>query len=115
MVLKTSWKADYTRELERAVRARSEGNEGMARVCARRAAGIVVGEYLLRRGFTGTHDSTYDRLSIFMGLLDIDGELKERCSHFLLKVNLDHRIPGDPDLVREAKWLEHALLNEANY
>ena len=35
-------------ELEMARSSRCSGNEGRARVCARRAAGHVVGEYLTR-------------------------------------------------------------------
>ena len=37
-------------EFERAASARRKGNEGQARVCARRAAGIAIREYLIRRG-----------------------------------------------------------------
>ena len=44
-------KIKYDQEINRAEKARQDGNEGMARVCARRAAGIVVGEYLLPTSF----------------------------------------------------------------
>ena len=36
----------------------------MARVCARRAAGIIIGEYLVRRGYPSKSDSAYVRLSV---------------------------------------------------
>ena len=114
MVLKNSWKADYTRELEHAVAARSTGNEGMARVCARRAAGIVIGEYLHRRGDAGQDENAYTRLSRFMSLPNIDARFKEVCSHLLMKVDPAHRLPGDPDLLSEVNWLAQALLNETN-
>jgi hypothetical protein len=38
------------KEFELAERARANGNEGRARVCARRAAGIAAREYLTRKG-----------------------------------------------------------------
>ncbi len=87
----------------------------MARVCARRAAGIVIGEYLHLHGYIGVKDNAYDRLARFMALPDIDDQLHEVCSHFLLKVDHDHRLPGDPDLLTEVKWLEQTLLNERTH
>jgi len=44
------WKDKLEIEFERAETARSSGNEGQARVCARRAAGIAIREYYARRG-----------------------------------------------------------------
>ncbi|NUM48429.1 MAG: hypothetical protein HUU38_27285, partial [Anaerolineales bacterium] len=42
------WKDQYFSELQRGQQARAEGNEGMARVCARRAAGEVIRAYYQR-------------------------------------------------------------------
>ena len=39
------WKEKLQKEFERAQIARASGNEGQARVCARRAAGIAIREY----------------------------------------------------------------------
>ena len=39
------WQAEIQAELEKAQQARARGNEGQARVCARRAAGIAAREY----------------------------------------------------------------------
>jgi hypothetical protein len=36
-----NWQERYQNELERGEQARRDGNEGMARVCARRAAGLA--------------------------------------------------------------------------
>ncbi len=87
----------------------------MARVCARRAAGIVISEYLHRHGYTGVKDNAYDRLARFIASADIDDQLREVCSHFLLKVDYDHRLPGDPDLLSEVSWLEQALLKDPKH
>jgi hypothetical protein len=84
----------------------------MARVCARRAAGIVVGEYLRRQGFDGSTKSAYNNLNIFFNLPDVDDKYKEICSHFLMKVNRDHKLPVDADLIHDATWLKYMLLND---
>jgi hypothetical protein len=107
---KTSWKIEFSRELERAMLANSSGKIGMARVCARRAAGIVIGEYLRRQGFGGSTKSAYNNLSIFINLPDVDDRYKEICSHFLMKVNQDHMLPVDADLIHDATLLKHSLL-----
>ena len=36
--------SEVDHEIERAIAARMAGNEGMARVCARRAVGIILGD-----------------------------------------------------------------------
>jgi hypothetical protein len=43
-----------------AVEVRARGNEGQARVCARRAAGAVLREYFQRRGLPVRSPSAYD-------------------------------------------------------
>jgi len=102
----------YHDELSNAMIARSMGNEGKARVCARRAAGIIIGEYLKRQGFNNLNQSAYDRLSIFNKLPNIDPYLKVISTHFLLKVNHDHELPGNVDLIAEVQTLQMSLLKE---
>ncbi len=110
MIFQDDWELKYTHEIERALLARSSGNEGMARVCARRAAGIVIGEYLARRGVVTPTKSAFQRLSLFINRADVDQADKEIAGHFLLKVNHDHQFPADTDLVRDAKMLKCNLL-----
>lgn len=106
------WKENCQAEINGAVAARARGNEGMARVCARRAAGVIIGEYLHRKGFTSYGSSVVDRMSIFNALPDIDLQSKEIASHFLLKVDPEHHLPVDVDLVNEVAWLSKTLLSE---
>jgi hypothetical protein len=115
MKLKAFWKVEYTKEIEHATSARINGNEGMARVCARRAAGIVVGEYLNRLGYSNLANSAYDRLSLFNSLPVVDQKYKDIANHFLLKVNLDYQLPLEADLIRDVIWLEKSLLSESNH
>jgi hypothetical protein len=110
--LKETWENEYQKELSRAISANMEGNEGMARVCARRAARIIIGEYLHRQGYTHLDRSIYGRLEIFNMLPGITSNQKKVANHFLLKVDLDHRLPGEVDLVRDVQWLANSLLME---
>ena len=103
---------EYQKELEHAISARSHGNEGMARVCARRAAGIIIGEYLNRLGYSSLINNAYDRLSIFNNLPAVGQKYKDIAKHFLIKVNLDHKLPLEVDLISDVLWLEKNLLRE---
>ena len=114
MISKTDWRVEYDQEIARALLARSASNEGMARVCARRAAGIVIGEYLIRQGFSGLNSSAYDRLTLFDSLEDMDERCKEVARHFLLKVGQNHRLPEDIDLIQDITWLRGKLLSNNN-
>ena len=58
------WQTQIEAEFERAEQARARGNEGQARVCARRAAGIAVREYLTRSGIRPPSTSAYDLLNL---------------------------------------------------
>jgi hypothetical protein len=104
------WRVEYKQEIERAILARSDGNEGMARVCARRAAGIIIGEYLNRLGYSGMTNSAYDRLSIFNDLPSVEEKYKEIARHFLIKVNLEHNLPVKADLINDVIWLKENLI-----
>ena len=114
MISKTDWQAEYKQEIEHALMARSTKNEGMARVCARRAAGIVIGEYLIRQGFSGLKNSAYDRLTLFARLEEVDERCKEVAGHFLLKVGQDHRLGENIDLIQDIIWLKGKLLPNNN-
>jgi hypothetical protein len=104
-----NWNADFINEIDQAKAARENGNEGMARVCARRAVGILMGEYLARRGYGNQSASAYDRIIRFISLPDTEEQLKDICGHFLMKVDLDRSLPSNIDLIAEAHWLEETL------
>jgi hypothetical protein len=108
----SAWYSDYTQEMARAQAARLAGNEGMARVCARRAAGIVIKEYLSRSGYDLAPASAHKRLKLLETLPDIDPQTKLTASHFLLPVDKDHRLPPHIDLLSEAHKLAQTLLGE---
>ena len=113
MLNSPGWQVDFERELAQAKAARQTGNEGMARVCARRAAGIVAGEYLHRHEPTSVSPGpgAYDRLKYLASLPEISSPVREVAQHFLLRVTTDWALPVEADLIAEATWLKEALLD----
>lgn len=112
MNLQTSWSDQVEEELRQAEIARRDGNEGRARVCARRAAGIIVAEYLERINRPATGPSAYDRLRFFCSQEDLPSHARQVASHFLERVTTEWTLPIDADLLAEARWLADELLNK---
>ena len=107
------WKTALQAEFERAEQARTRGNEGQARVCARRAAGIAAREYLTRRGQIIRTPSAYDLLSLLVEDASLTDELRQSAALLTLRVNEEFKLPVDVDLVVEARKLCEALLGES--
>jgi len=105
------WKTQLQRELERAEAARARGNEGQARVCARRAAGIAIREYYARRGQTLRTPSAYDLLALLGGDPRIAPDLKQAAAYLTLRVTEEFKFPVDVDLLDEARKLSEGLLS----
>ncbi len=114
MIFRDHQLADYHLELEHAIDARSQGNEGMSRVCARRAAGILIGEYLSQRGYPMLSHSVYERLALFNSLPDLNEKCREVAGHFLIKVSHDRNLPQGVDLIQDVIFLEKCLLGIPN-
>lgn len=109
-----SWEIRLRDELERAESARGNGKEGMARVLARRAAGIVAVEYLRSKGEIVEAGSAYDQLIRLTADPSIDEETRERVEHFLLRVTTDFILPIQVDLIADARWLASRLVQTEN-
>ena len=103
------WKVEFQAEIDRAEAARQAGNEGMARVCARRAAGIAAREFLKRQGKTLPGSSAYDILKFLGNHSGVSPRIQEVASHFLVRITTDHKLPVEADLIQEAKWLLQQL------
>jgi hypothetical protein len=99
-------------ELQQAEAARAVGNEGRARVCARRAAGIVGKEYLRRQGIALATPSAYDVLRTLRTIPGLSPEAHAATAHFLVKVDTQFVLPVEADLLAEARWLASDLLGE---
>jgi hypothetical protein len=106
------WLTQFEAELAQAEAARRIGNEGMARVCARRAVGWMLGEYFLQQGILFSSPSAYERIKFFLGLSGISGQAQEVAEHFTLRLTPDHELPVQADLIAEARWLKRFLLED---
>jgi len=106
------WHSRFEAEISKAVAARSRANEGQARVCARRAAGIAAAEYLARRGLAARSVSAIDALQQLMQDASLPAEVRGLTEHLIQPVGLDFRLPPGIDLVAEARRLRELLLSD---
>lgn len=95
-------KLQIKEELLLAKQSRQEGNEGRARVCARRAAGAAVNEYLIKKGITQKQENAIQSLLIFGQLEPLPDRVQAALNWLVHRVNLDHEMPEDVDLIYEA-------------
>ena len=98
-------------EFERAIQARAKGNEGQARVCARRAAGIAIREYLTQRGIQISSTSAYDLLNLLKEDSLLPSDLKLVADHLTVRITEEFKLPVEADLIAEAQVLCDWLLN----
>lgn len=106
----TDWKTTFDKELHMAAEARMLGNEGQARVCARRAAGVAIREYFLRRSLSSRSSSAIDLLKDLMGLPEIPVEARRAAEYLTMRVDEEFKLPVAVDLVEEARILCKSLL-----
>jgi hypothetical protein len=106
----TDWKKTFEKELQMAIEARVRGNEGQARVCARRAAGAVIREYFLRRGVSSRASSAFDLLQVLLDIPEIPEEARRAAGYLTLRVDEEFKLPVTADLVEEARTLCKSLL-----
>ena len=104
------WKVEMQIEFERAAQARARGNEGQARVCARRAAGIAIREYLTRQAIRPPSSSAYDLLNLIKDDPRLSSDLKRIANYLTLRVTEDFKLPVDADLIAEARTFCEDLL-----
>jgi quercetin dioxygenase-like cupin family protein len=96
-------------ELRQAEIARRAGNEGRARVCARRAAGIAAGEYLNLLGIQTPGQSAYDHLLHLYEIDNISPLIRSLTGHFFERVSEDFSLPVEIDLIADARQLAAEL------
>ncbi|MCE7861610.1 MAG: hypothetical protein DYG86_17725 [Chloroflexi bacterium CFX2] len=101
---------EIKREFEQAEKARVNGNEGQARVCARRAAGIAIRDYLVRKGIRPPSRSAHDLLNLIKEQAPLPPDLKLVADHMTLRVTEEFKLPIEADLIAESKLLCNWLM-----
>ncbi|HDD55576.1 MAG TPA: hypothetical protein ENG59_04995 [Chloroflexi bacterium] len=103
-------------ELLLAKQSRIEGNEGRARVCARRAAGAAAQGYFQKVGYGDHTGNTLESLATLKSELDLPERVLRAIEFLLQRVDLDHNLPCDVDLIDEAaiviQYLENGLKDQ---
>ena len=89
-------------EILLAKQSRQEGNEGRARVCARRAAGAAVQKYLIKKGISQKQENAIQSLLIFKQSESLPVGVQEAVNWLVERVNEDHNLPSEIDLIHEA-------------
>jgi hypothetical protein len=96
---------DIESELENAERARLAGNEGRARVCARRAAGIAARDFLARHGVRLHNTSAYVALQTLAEFPGLSADLRTAAIHLTTRVTDEFTLPINADLIADARQL----------
>ncbi len=104
-----SWNITYLHEIEQARLARLSGNEGRARVCARRAASTLIAEYLTRHGMQVPASSAQVRLHYLLTLPGLSPATYEITSHLLMHVDESYSLPDHIDLIADVQRLAQEL------
>ena len=107
------WRQLANQELDMAKSARLNGNEGRARVCARRSAGHVAGEYIVRKHISFESESALERMKYLRSSPEINSNQRETISHFLVHTTPEHLLPIDVDLIADVDLLARQLLGES--
>lgn len=90
-------------ELQHAREARASGFEGRARVCARRAAGLAIREYLIQ------NPKSFRSISLFDLIADktvrdlLPPKIFDPLQRLSLRVNEQFQLPAGVDLISDAK------------
>ena len=104
-------------ELERAYQPQQEGNEGRARVCARRAAGWAIEASLGEEGKVLDRSNAYKHIQYYASLPGHNQKVYQVLHHLTVRLAKDSPEEDayypieDVDLVAEAHWLVEELLN----
>ncbi len=105
-----AWKKTSA-ELQRAEKARAAGNEGRARVCARRAAGFAIDFYLIERLGMPHNQDALKLLQKFQDHPEMPDGLRAAAKRLTKRVTPDHRLPHPQDPLEDARAIIAGLLN----
>ncbi len=116
----SEWRRRVDEALQMADTAKTRGNEGMARVCARRATGWTVQAYLEGMGIDLQTSSVIKHIQYLLNHEKTEPQTKTILEHMLVskqKDNLqsDSYFPLDVDLIAEARQLITILFPEFKF
>lgn len=83
--------------------SRRMGKEGRARVCARRAAGLVAVEYFHQQPGDEQPENGYRALEMLREREDLPAQARQALTWLTTRVDTDHQLPDGVDLIAEAE------------
>jgi len=89
--------------------SRARGNEGRARVCARRAAGLAIQIYRNRSANVNHPVSAYNLLRWFASLPGVEEDLRASAERLAMRVTREHVLPHPQDPLADAMFLIQGL------
>ena len=92
-------------ELELAVAVRAAGNEGKARVHARRAAGWAIKAWRERHGYSKKGISAFAYLHGVSSDLSVRGSVREAAANLVLRITSNHELPIETDVLDDARLI----------
>lgn len=93
------------REFAVAEEARHAGNQGMLRVCARRAAGAAVAWWYATRSAPPTKPDAMTQLKALSTDGAVPAEIRDAASRLTAKVTADFTAPGKADLLADSRMI----------
>ena len=106
-----NWKNKFDLEMNQAHEARSRGNEGQARVCARRAAGEVIRAYFLARQIApGAKSAAYELITVLLEDPGLSSEVRRSAQNLVMRVDDQFNLPAEIDLIFDAQFLAERLM-----
>lgn len=100
---------EMQRELKNAEQAKLEGKAGLSRVCARRAAGLSVRDYLSRCGISVQTGNNFELMKYPELRTFLPSSIHTALDHLTMTVDLDHNLPPGIDLIKDAQIVIEAL------
>lgn len=104
----TAWQERFQSEKEAALSARQSGNEGKARVCARRALGVLAAAWLTDKGVT-VPENAIECIRLLGDLPQTDAAVREMAASFLERVDTQKSLPSGVDLLVLLESLQERL------
>jgi hypothetical protein len=100
---------NYLIEKQNALDARMNGLEGRARVCARRASGLLAKYLLYNMGITPDNTNVLDNILVIDQSYTLDPILRNIFKDFTIIVDENHDMPDQIDLVTDLDRLEEYI------
>lgn len=104
------WKEKAQEDLSRADIAHLAGNEGLARVCARRAAGWAAGALLEKENYSNLRKTAFENILELSNYKKENKRIVELCGHLTASLKKDAlkeitHLPENVDLLADAREL----------